>query len=115
MCIIDRTTLYHINSSDMIFSSALSVTSTKVLTSIGDHNCIWMVSIYQEKREAHYYIPSLLYFVSLNEILSSYFSCREGVQFMFDCVSGLSINANISGCILADDMGYISFFLIISH
>ncbi|KAJ9705019.1 hypothetical protein PVL29_003185 [Vitis rotundifolia] len=30
---------------------------------------------------------------------------REGVQFMFDCVSGLSSTANISGCILADDMG----------
>ncbi|KAJ4967147.1 hypothetical protein NE237_018996 [Protea cynaroides] len=30
---------------------------------------------------------------------------REGVQFMFDCVSGLSSSAGISGCILADDMG----------
>ncbi|XP_034681411.1 protein CHROMATIN REMODELING 25 [Vitis riparia] len=30
---------------------------------------------------------------------------REGVQFMFDCVSGLSSTVNISGCILADDMG----------
>ncbi|KAK9112794.1 hypothetical protein Scep_020313 [Stephania cephalantha] len=29
---------------------------------------------------------------------------REGVQFMFDCVSGL-INSDVSGCILADDMG----------
>ncbi|XP_022746295.1 protein CHROMATIN REMODELING 25 [Durio zibethinus] len=30
---------------------------------------------------------------------------REGVQFMFDCVSGLYDAANINGCILADDMG----------
>ncbi|TYI45537.1 hypothetical protein E1A91_D13G044300v1 [Gossypium mustelinum] len=30
---------------------------------------------------------------------------REGVQFMFECVSGLSSAANINGCILADDMG----------
>ncbi|KAL1202843.1 Protein CHROMATIN REMODELING 25 [Cardamine amara subsp. amara] len=30
---------------------------------------------------------------------------REGVQFMFDCVSGLHGSANINGCILADDMG----------
>ncbi|KAG0470025.1 hypothetical protein HPP92_016725 [Vanilla planifolia] len=30
---------------------------------------------------------------------------REGVQFMFDCVSGLSSAEGISGCILADDMG----------
>ncbi|KAG4404021.1 hypothetical protein AAZX31_01G229500 [Glycine max] len=30
---------------------------------------------------------------------------REGVQFMFDCVSGLSTTPNIHGCILADDMG----------
>ncbi|KAK3420598.1 hypothetical protein EUGRSUZ_G01447 [Eucalyptus grandis] len=30
---------------------------------------------------------------------------REGVQFMFECVSGLSGNASINGCILADDMG----------
>nr|DAD41242.1 TPA_asm: hypothetical protein HUJ06_015565 [Nelumbo nucifera] len=30
---------------------------------------------------------------------------REGVQFMFECVSGLSSSAGISGCILADDMG----------
>ncbi|GAV66346.1 SNF2_N domain-containing protein/Helicase_C domain-containing protein [Cephalotus follicularis] len=30
---------------------------------------------------------------------------REGVQFMFECVSGLSSAANIYGCILADDMG----------
>ncbi|XP_019444509.1 PREDICTED: protein CHROMATIN REMODELING 25 [Lupinus angustifolius] len=30
---------------------------------------------------------------------------REGVQFMFDCVSGLHSSANIHGCILADDMG----------
>ncbi|XP_073030331.1 protein CHROMATIN REMODELING 25-like isoform X3 [Primulina eburnea] len=30
---------------------------------------------------------------------------REGVQFMFDCVSGVSSDANINGCILADDMG----------
>ncbi|XP_078157888.1 DNA repair/recombination protein [Carex rostrata] len=30
---------------------------------------------------------------------------REGVQFMFDCVSGLSGAEGISGCILADDMG----------
>lgn len=33
------------------------------------------------------------------------FPCREGVQFMFDCVSGLSSTDGISGCILADDMG----------
>uniref|UniRef100_A0A0E0CRV4 DNA repair and recombination protein RAD54 n=1 Tax=Oryza meridionalis TaxID=40149 RepID=A0A0E0CRV4_9ORYZ len=30
---------------------------------------------------------------------------REGVQFMFDCVSGLLNDDGISGCILADDMG----------
>ncbi|PKA56106.1 DNA repair and recombination protein RAD54 [Apostasia shenzhenica] len=30
---------------------------------------------------------------------------REGVQFMFDCVSGLSSAEGICGCILADDMG----------
>ncbi|XP_061354468.1 protein CHROMATIN REMODELING 25 isoform X2 [Gastrolobium bilobum] len=30
---------------------------------------------------------------------------REGVQFMFDCVSGLCSTPNIHGCILADDMG----------
>ncbi|KAL6514250.1 DNA-dependent ATPase protein rad54 [Orobanche hederae] len=30
---------------------------------------------------------------------------REGVQFMFDCVSGILGAANIHGCILADDMG----------
>uniref|UniRef100_A0A803LE39 Protein CHROMATIN REMODELING 25 n=1 Tax=Chenopodium quinoa TaxID=63459 RepID=A0A803LE39_CHEQI len=30
---------------------------------------------------------------------------REGVQFMFRCVSGLQASANIFGCILADDMG----------
>ncbi|BFG41805.1 hypothetical protein CerSpe_280790 [Prunus speciosa] len=30
---------------------------------------------------------------------------REGVQFMFECVSGLNSAANIHGCILADDMG----------
>ncbi|XP_078429720.1 DNA repair/recombination protein isoform X2 [Wolffia australiana] len=30
---------------------------------------------------------------------------REGVQFMFECVSGLSSDEGISGCILADDMG----------
>ncbi|KAF8405045.1 hypothetical protein HHK36_009942 [Tetracentron sinense] len=30
---------------------------------------------------------------------------REGVQFMFECVAGLSSPASISGCILADDMG----------
>lgn len=30
---------------------------------------------------------------------------REGVQFMFECVSGLCSAANIFGCILADDMG----------
>ncbi|GFP84567.1 protein chromatin remodeling 25 [Phtheirospermum japonicum] len=30
---------------------------------------------------------------------------REGVQFMFDCVSGILSAANINGCILADDMG----------
>ncbi|CAH8372900.1 unnamed protein product [Eruca vesicaria subsp. sativa] len=30
---------------------------------------------------------------------------REGVQFMFDCVSGLHGSDNINGCILADDMG----------
>ncbi|CAL9045906.1 unnamed protein product [Musa banksii] len=30
---------------------------------------------------------------------------REGVQFMFECVSGLSGSDGISGCILADDMG----------
>lgn len=32
-------------------------------------------------------------------------TCREGVQFMFDCVSGALSAANINGCILADDMG----------
>ncbi|XP_050212084.1 protein CHROMATIN REMODELING 25 [Mercurialis annua] len=30
---------------------------------------------------------------------------REGVQFMFQCVSGLHSGADINGCILADDMG----------
>ncbi|KAK7405812.1 hypothetical protein VNO78_07422 [Psophocarpus tetragonolobus] len=30
---------------------------------------------------------------------------REGVQFMFDCVSGLCTTPNVNGCILADDMG----------
>ncbi|KAL8156238.1 hypothetical protein AgCh_001365 [Apium graveolens] len=30
---------------------------------------------------------------------------REGVQFMFECVSGLCSASNIHGCILADDMG----------
>ncbi|KAJ3695883.1 hypothetical protein LUZ60_001260 [Juncus effusus] len=30
---------------------------------------------------------------------------REGVQFMFACVSGVSSSDGISGCILADDMG----------
>ncbi|OVA15799.1 SNF2-related [Macleaya cordata] len=30
---------------------------------------------------------------------------REGVQFMFECVSGLSGSSGIFGCILADDMG----------
>ncbi|KAK4487322.1 hypothetical protein RD792_006064 [Penstemon davidsonii] len=30
---------------------------------------------------------------------------REGVQFMFDCVSGNLSATNINGCILADDMG----------
>ncbi|EPS60250.1 hypothetical protein M569_14554, partial [Genlisea aurea] len=30
---------------------------------------------------------------------------REGVQFMFDCVSGILSESNINGCILADDMG----------
>ncbi|KAK9750001.1 hypothetical protein RND81_02G165200 [Saponaria officinalis] len=30
---------------------------------------------------------------------------REGVQFMFECVSGLHSAAGIHGCILADDMG----------
>uniref|UniRef100_J3LHD5 DNA repair and recombination protein RAD54 n=2 Tax=Oryza brachyantha TaxID=4533 RepID=J3LHD5_ORYBR len=30
---------------------------------------------------------------------------REGVQFMFDCVSGLLNDDGIAGCILADDMG----------
>ncbi|KAG8368368.1 hypothetical protein BUALT_Bualt15G0038200 [Buddleja alternifolia] len=30
---------------------------------------------------------------------------REGVQFMFDCVSGMLSASNINGCILADDMG----------
>ncbi|OMO63212.1 SNF2-related protein [Corchorus olitorius] len=30
---------------------------------------------------------------------------REGVQFMFECVSGVYSAANIYGCILADDMG----------
>nr|GLL47317.1 protein CHROMATIN REMODELING 25 [Ipomoea trifida] len=30
---------------------------------------------------------------------------REGVQFMFDCVSGILNTSNINGCILADDMG----------
>ncbi|KAJ7967452.1 Protein CHROMATIN REMODELING like [Quillaja saponaria] len=30
---------------------------------------------------------------------------REGVLFMFECVSGLYSESNIHGCILADDMG----------
>ncbi|KAK4752132.1 hypothetical protein SAY87_020930 [Trapa incisa] len=30
---------------------------------------------------------------------------REGVQFMFECVSGLCGDGSINGCILADDMG----------
>ncbi|KAK1402572.1 protein CHROMATIN REMODELING 25 [Heracleum sosnowskyi] len=30
---------------------------------------------------------------------------REGVQFMFECVSGLCSASNVNGCILADDMG----------
>ncbi|KAJ8763549.1 hypothetical protein K2173_002432 [Erythroxylum novogranatense] len=30
---------------------------------------------------------------------------REGVQFMFECVSGLYSSSSINGCILADDMG----------
>ncbi|KAK6916452.1 SNF2, N-terminal [Dillenia turbinata] len=30
---------------------------------------------------------------------------REGVQFMFECVSGMYSANNIHGCILADDMG----------
>ncbi|PHT50279.1 Protein CHROMATIN REMODELING 25 [Capsicum baccatum] len=30
---------------------------------------------------------------------------REGVQFMFDCVSGALSTFSINGCILADDMG----------
>ncbi|KAF3773416.1 DNA repair and recombination protein [Nymphaea thermarum] len=30
---------------------------------------------------------------------------REGVQFMFECVAGLSKEPDINGCILADDMG----------
>ncbi|PSS26102.1 Protein CHROMATIN REMODELING like [Actinidia chinensis var. chinensis] len=30
---------------------------------------------------------------------------REGVQFMFECVTGLYSASNINGCILADDMG----------
>ncbi|KAF6148988.1 hypothetical protein GIB67_008201 [Kingdonia uniflora] len=30
---------------------------------------------------------------------------REGVQFMFDCVSGLTTSPDNYGCILADDMG----------
>ncbi|KAL8151353.1 hypothetical protein V2J09_021161 [Rumex salicifolius] len=30
---------------------------------------------------------------------------REGVQFMFECVSGLHSADNVCGCILADDMG----------
>lgn len=30
---------------------------------------------------------------------------REGVQFMFECVSGLCTSDDIFGCILADDMG----------
>ncbi|KAG6600328.1 Protein CHROMATIN REMODELING 25, partial [Cucurbita argyrosperma subsp. sororia] len=30
---------------------------------------------------------------------------REGVQFMFECVSGLHKGTDIFGCILADDMG----------
>ncbi|CAL4967142.1 unnamed protein product [Urochloa decumbens] len=30
---------------------------------------------------------------------------REGIQFMFDCVSGSLSDDGISGCILADDMG----------
>lgn len=33
------------------------------------------------------------------------FSYREGVQFMFECVSGLCGGGSINGCILADDMG----------
>jgi len=40
--------------------------------------------------------------------------CREGVQFMFECVAGLrgmaiskNETATSGGCILADDMGYI--------
>lgn len=39
--------------------------------------------------------------------------CREGVQFMFECVAGLrgmaiskNENTTSGGCILADDMGY---------
>lgn len=35
-----------------------------------------------------------------------FFTYREGVQFMFECVSGLSSTPGIAGCILADDMGY---------
>ncbi|CAN6466682.1 unnamed protein product [Victoria cruziana] len=30
---------------------------------------------------------------------------REGVQFMFECVAGLSKEPDVNGCILADDMG----------
>ena len=35
------------------------------------------------------------------------FFCREGVQFMFECVSGLHKGTDIFGCILADDMGLV--------
>lgn len=41
------------------------------------------------------------------------YMCREGVQFMFECVAGLrgmaiskNESATAGGCILADDMGY---------
>nr|GEZ33094.1 protein chromatin remodeling 25 [Tanacetum cinerariifolium] len=36
--------------------------------------------------------------------LTSATRIREGVQFMFECVSGLC-SADINGCIMADDMG----------
>ncbi|GKD21904.1 protein chromatin remodeling 25, partial [Tanacetum coccineum] len=36
--------------------------------------------------------------------LQCLYGSREGVQFMFECVSGLRI-VDINGCIVADDMG----------
>ncbi|KAJ4817595.1 DNA repair and recombination protein RAD54-like [Rhynchospora pubera] len=48
-----------------------------------------------------------LFIVEVDPLLVRYLRPhqREGVQFMFDCVSGLSSAEGISGCILADDMG----------